>query len=100
MFIRVLLPALCLAASSGCIYANVTTPLAYRAPTPTEVTGTLGQEVEGSACNHVILGLVAWGDGGYNAALQNARKQAGETPMPSTCSRSISSCARAFPGRP
>lgn len=62
----------------GCIYANVTTPLSYRSPTPGDVGGVahLGAEVSGRACNHGVLYLVGWGDGGYARALDNARKQA------------------------
>lgn len=62
----------------GCIYANVTTPLAYRSPTPGDVGGVahLGPEVSGRACNHGVLYLVGWGDGGYARALDSARKQA------------------------
>ena len=59
--------------SSGCIYANVKTPLSYRSPTPADVGGQMGGEVEGRACNRAILGLVAWGDGGYSAAVANAK---------------------------
>lgn len=60
---------------SGCIYANVTSPLAYRSPTPQDVGGVdkLGEEVEGTACNHSVLGLVAWGDGGYAKAVEQAK---------------------------
>jgi hypothetical protein len=60
-------------ALSGCVYANVREPLAYRSPTPADVGGSLGQEVKGEACNHVILFLFAFGDGGYDAAVADAR---------------------------
>jgi hypothetical protein len=66
-----------LLACAGCIYADVTTPLAYRAPTPADVQGQLGQEVTGTACNFAILGLVAWGEGGYAAAVEDAKSRAG-----------------------
>src|SRR5690348_16305759 len=62
---------------SGCIYTNVNTPLAYRAPTPNEVPGPLNQEVQGEACVKAILGLVAWGDGGYAAAVEDAKHRSG-----------------------
>ena len=66
---------------SGCIYANATTPLAYRSPTPQDVGGIdkLGQEVVGTACNHDVLGLVLWGDGGYAKAVENAKASLGPT---------------------
>lgn len=62
---------------SGCIYANVNTPLSYRAPTPNEVQGPLTELAHGEACNQAILGLVAWGDGGYAAAVEDAKQRAG-----------------------
>ena len=62
---------------TGCVYANVNTPLSYRAPTPAEVQGPLTQVAHGEACNHAVLGLVAWGDGGYAAAVENAKQSSG-----------------------
>ncbi len=62
---------------TGCIYANVNTPLSYRAPTPAEVPAPLTQQVQGEACNRAILGLVAWGDGGYAAAVDDAKQRSG-----------------------
>jgi hypothetical protein len=76
MRILTLLAALGALHLTGCIYANVREPLAYRSPTPADVGGSLGQEVKGEACNHVILWLVALGDGGYEAAVQDARRSA------------------------
>ncbi len=61
-------------ACTGCIYSNVHTPLSYRSPTPSEVPGPLGAEVTGEACNHVVLWLVAWGDGGYTRAVEDAKR--------------------------
>jgi hypothetical protein len=68
---------LLVAAASGCIYSNVHTPLSYRSPTPSDVPGPLGPEVTGEACNHVVLWLVAWGDGGYSAAVADAKRGSG-----------------------
>lgn len=62
---------------SGCIYTNVNTPLSYRAPTPNEVQGPLTEQVHGEACNQAVLALVAWGDGGYAAAIEDAKKRSG-----------------------
>ncbi|MBI5549107.1 MAG: hypothetical protein HY901_34920 [Deltaproteobacteria bacterium] len=67
-----------LIASSGYIYANVNTPLSYRSPTPADVpVGQMGPEVQGTACNYAVLGLVAWGDGGYAAAVEEAKTRSG-----------------------
>ena len=75
------LPALLFACATlgGCLHANVVQPLAYRSPTPGDVGGTtkLGGEVEGTACAHAVLGLVAWGDGGYAKAVADATQNAG-----------------------
>jgi len=62
------------AALTGCIYTDVRAPLSYRSPTPSDVGGNLGAEAQGSACNHAVLWLVAWGDGGYDAAVKEARE--------------------------
>jgi len=64
-------------AFTGCVYTNVNTPLSYRAPTPNEVQGPLTTVVHGEACNRAILGLVAWGDGGYAAAIEDAKQSSG-----------------------
>jgi hypothetical protein len=64
-------------ALTGCIYTNVNTPLSYRAPTPNEVQGPLNLVARGEACNRAILGLVAWGDGGYAAAVADAKQRSG-----------------------
>ena len=61
----------------GCVYTNVNTPLSYRAPTPNEVQGSLTTVAQGEACNQAILGLVAWGDGGYAAAIEDAKQRSG-----------------------
>jgi hypothetical protein len=58
---------------AGCIYTDVRTPLSYGSATPGDAGGNLGREVTGSACNTAILWLIAFGDGGYDAAVRNAR---------------------------
>jgi hypothetical protein len=68
-------------ALSGCIYADVKTPLAYRAPTTVEAKAAGGADVEGTACNQAVLGLVAWGDGGYAAAVADAKAKSGATQL-------------------
>lgn len=69
--------ALCALFLSGCIFANVERPLSYRSPTPSDVPGAaLGGEVDGEACSHVVLWLVAFGDSGYRAAMNDALENA------------------------
>jgi hypothetical protein len=64
--------------ATGCIYADVKVPLSYRAPTAVEAHAeSTAPDVEGIACNQAVLGLVAWGDGGYAAALADARTRSG-----------------------
>jgi hypothetical protein len=70
--------ALAAISATGCVYANVTTPLSYRAPTAQEAKIDAGAaDVEGVACDHAVLGLVAWGDAGYAAAVADARTRSG-----------------------
>ncbi len=59
---------------SGCLFTNVRSPLSYGSATPGDAGGNLGAEVNGSACNTALLWLIAWGDGGYDAAVRDARK--------------------------
>jgi hypothetical protein len=68
-------------AMTGCIYADVKTPLAYRAPTAVEAKAAGAADVEGTACNQAILGLFAWGDGGYAAAVADAKTKSGATQL-------------------
>jgi TRL-like protein family len=76
---RVLVVVACVV--SGCIYADVKTPLAYRAPTAIEAKAEGAADVEGVACNQAVLGLVAWGDGGYAAAVADAKARSGATQL-------------------
>ena len=64
-------------AVSGCFYADVKTPLSYRTPTTVEAKADGAADVEGIACNQVVLGLFAWGDGGYAAAVADAKARSG-----------------------
>ena len=73
--------ALAACAVSGCIYADVKSPLAYRAPTTMEAKASGAADVEGIACNQAVLGLVAWGDGGYSAAVADAKAKSGATEL-------------------
>jgi hypothetical protein len=57
----------------ACLYTDVRAPLSYASATPSDANGNLGPEVKGSACNVGILWLVAFGDGGYDAAVRDAR---------------------------
>ena len=76
-FIRIVSTAFIVGSLASCVYTNVNTPLAYRSPTPADVNGPLGNEVTGEACSQVVLGMVAWGDGGYVAAVENAKAKGG-----------------------
>jgi hypothetical protein len=76
------LPLLVLLASAplalaGCLYTDVRTPLAYNSATPGDVGGALGKEVHGRACNYIFLYLLAFGDGGYDAAVKDAQQTSG-----------------------
>ena len=57
---------------TGCLYADVRAPLQYGSATPGDAGGNLGAEVSGQACNYAILWLVAFGNGGYDAAVRDA----------------------------
>lgn len=64
---------------SGCLYANVRFPRAYRSATPAEVKAEANDPVAaGEACSRVVLYLVAWGDAGYAAATKAALSSAPE----------------------
>ena len=69
-----LLPLLLL---TGCVFADVKVPLAYRAPTAVEAHAEHAQDVEGLACNQVVLGIVGWGDASYAAAVADAKAKSG-----------------------
>ena len=64
---------------AGCLYTDVRTPLAYNSATPGDVGGNLGQEVHGRACNYIFAYLLAFGDGGYDAAVKDAQQSSGAT---------------------
>jgi len=60
----------------GLLYTNVHVPRAYRSATSGDVpSGKTDKIVSGEACNQSLLFLVAWGDGGYAAAVRNALQQ-------------------------
>lgn len=76
---RLALLAAAAATFSGCLYANVRVPRAYRSATPAEVgSATADPVVAGQACNQSVLYLVAWGDAGYAAATRAALASAPE----------------------
>lgn len=63
------------ALQSGCLYANIHAPRAYRSAAPSDVKADSSDErVTGKACSHIALMMVAWGDGGYAAAVRDALK--------------------------
>lgn len=64
---------------SGCLYADVRWPRAYRSATPSDVKAAATDPVvSGTSCNTALLYLVAWGDAGYAAAVRAALKDQGE----------------------
>lgn len=66
---------------SGCglIYTDIEIPRAYRSASPVDVASkTSDRVVTGESCNQSVLYLVAWGSGGYVAAVRNALE--GEPP--------------------
>lgn len=69
-FLAVVLSAVLL---SGCLYTNIHAPWSYRSAAPSDVKAQSADErVSGEACYYVILYLVAWGNGGYAAAVDDA----------------------------
>lgn len=68
------------ASLSGCLYANTTIPLAWVSNTRLDVNDLKleDQEIIGESTLHGILfGLISWGDAGFDAALKNAKENAG-----------------------
>lgn len=60
---------------TGCLYADVRWPRAYRSATPSDVKAAVSDPVvSGTSCNTSLLYLVAWGDAGYAAAVKAALK--------------------------
>ncbi len=59
--------------SCGLLYTDVQVPRAYRSASPVDVKATPSDKtVVGESCNHAVLFLVAWGNGGYVGAIRNA----------------------------
>ena len=72
---KALFLALTAAALSGCgmLYTNIHSPRSYRSAVPSEVKAAPTDEtLSGMGCSQSVLYLVAWGDGGYGAAVKNA----------------------------
>ena len=59
----------------GLIFTDVTMPHGFESLQKADTTNA--PEAHGSACNTVILGLVAFGNGGADAAYKNALASAG-----------------------
>ncbi|GJL65975.1 MAG: hypothetical protein NPIRA05_09460 [Nitrospirales bacterium] len=58
---------------SGCLYTDIQVPRAYRSASPIDVKAkTTDKVVVGESCNRSVLFLVAWGNGGYVGAINNA----------------------------
>ena len=57
----------------GCLYTDVQVPRAYRSASPIDVKASPSDKlVAGESCNHSVLFLMAWGNGGYVGAIRNA----------------------------
>ncbi len=57
----------------GLLYTDVQIPRAYRSASPIDVkTNSTDKIVIGESCNHSVLFLVAWGNGGYVGAIRHA----------------------------
>ena len=72
---KAILPILAATGLCGCgmLYTNIHSARSYRSATPAEVKASPTDEtVSGMGCNQSVLYLVAWGDGGYAAAVKNA----------------------------
>lgn len=67
----------------GTIFTSVTLPQSWRSATGQDIgNATVMGEADGEACASSILGLVALGEAGYDAALKQALKQkSGATTM-------------------
>ena len=67
------LAALFLAVTLASCFTMIKQPRQWRSATGVDVQDrSVGDEVTGQACNHMILGLAAIGDAGYDAALKDA----------------------------
>lgn len=78
---RIVLSGFCLSLSAcstapvGILYTDINNSRSYRAATPAEVqTSNNDEAASGLSCNQGVLGLVAWGEGGYSEAVQHALK--------------------------
>lgn len=68
-----LLPILAASLFSGCLYANIHAPRAYRSASPSDVQASASDPaVSGRSCYRSALFLIAWGDAGYSAAIADA----------------------------
>ncbi len=56
----------------GCFYTDIQIPRAYRSASPVDVASQSDKVVTGKGCNQFVLYMVAWGEGGYAAAVRNA----------------------------
>ncbi len=82
MMKKLMLALACGAGLSGCLFANYDVPLSFRTETRYDVGSVppLGDS-KGEACAFQILGLLAFGNGGFDAAYQNALTKSGATEL-------------------
>jgi len=63
----------CLLNGCGLLYTNIRIPYAYNSATPADVQAAKDDpSVTGRACDQSIAYLVAWGNAGFDAAVQKA----------------------------
>lgn len=78
-YVLAIVMAVVLLNGCGLLYTDVYIPRSYRSASPIDVDAkTSDKIVTGEGCNHSVLFLVAWGNGGYAPAVKDALK--GEPP--------------------
>ena len=79
-FLKSIFCIIVLLSLNGCIYANTTLPLSWVSNTRLDVRDLSLEEKEisgRSTVRSILFGMIAWGDAGLNAALENAKNNAG-----------------------
>ncbi len=79
---RLVLAAAAALGFSGCIFASYNVPLSFRSETRFDVGNVpAAGDAHGEACASQLLGLIAFGDGGYDAAYKSALVASGATEL-------------------
>lgn len=73
--LRLMLAMVLLLSGCGLLYTDIQIPRAYRSASPIDVVAKASDTiVTGEGCNQSVMGLVAWGNGGYIGAVRDALK--------------------------